>query len=128
MPVQAAITLTTGKVYNPRGKDSNGVASWKFPEDVNYGNGPSLLTESVSGPTKEGITRVRFKLDVIMLAGADSACACIGSELGRAIANIEVVLPSSFTAAQRADVRARIQALVGSAVFSTAVDNLEGSW
>lgn len=126
MPAQAALTLNT-KVYAPRGKTGN-IAGWALVGDATFGGATSNLTESVGTPSKEGVTRVQWKLVIPKAAAADSACACTGSILGTGIADIQIVIPSGFTTAERQDFVDRIQALVALAVFDSSVANLEGSW
>lgn len=126
MPVQAAIVLNT-KSYSPRGKTAD-VASWALVGDATFGGATSTIMESVRGPSKDGVYRVRFTLAVPKAAGADSACACLGQEIGSGVADIQIRLPSSFTSTERQDFVDRIQALVATAVFDAAVANLEGSW
>jgi len=126
MPVQSNLTLNT-KVYAPRGK-TNDIASWALVGDTTFGGATSTVTESVRGPSKDGINRVRFHLDVPKAADEDSACACVGQVLGRATADVNVVVPSSFTTAERQDLADRIQSLVAASIFDSAVGDLEGSW
>jgi hypothetical protein len=126
MAAQGNLTLNT-KVYTPRGKTGD-VASWALSGDATFGGATSIVTESVRGPSKAGINRVQFKLDVPKAAAADSACACAGSEIARGIANIEVTVPANFTSAERTDFALRIQGLVATAVFNTSITNLEGAW
>ena len=126
MPVQANITLDS-RVYAPRG-NINGVATWVLSTDPDFGNGMSTLSETVRGPSKEGILRIRFRLEVPKLATSGSTCQCEGEQLGFASAVVEVLVPRSFTPAERVNLRERLQGLVASAVVSAAIDNLEGSW
>lgn len=127
MAAQGNLTLNT-KVYNPRGKTGD-IAKWALVGDTTFGGGTSTVTESVRDPSgKDATSRIRFHLDFPKLASDDSACACTGSVLGTGSCDVYVTIPSVFTAAERADVRARIQSLVADAVFTAAIDNLEGSW
>lgn len=126
MPSQSTLTLNT-KAYAPRGK-SGDIATWALAGDTTFGGATSTVTESVRGPSKDGVTRIRFKLDVPKAASENSSCACIGQNIGTGIATVELVIPSGFTATERADFTDRIQGLVANAVFTAAGDNLEGSW
>ena len=126
MPSQSTLTLNT-KAYAPRGK-SGDIATWALAGDTTFGGATSTVTESVRGPSKDGVTRIRFKLDVPKAASENSSCACIGQNIGTGIATVELVIPSGFTATERADFTDRIQGLVAHAVFTAAGDNLEGSW
>lgn len=126
MSAQGNLTLNT-KVYAPRGKTGD-VAKWTLAGDTTFGGASSNVTESVRGPSKDGVSRVHFKLDVPKAADASSACACIGQQIGLGIADVNVTVPASFTAAERLDFVLRIQGLIANAVFTAAVQNLEGSW
>jgi hypothetical protein len=127
MAQQTALTLD-GAAYNPRGV-SGGIATWGVMPDTDFGGGLALLTERVQGPhPKTGQTRVLFSFQVPKLLGADSACGCAGDVASTAYANVEVVIPGNFTAAERVNLRQRIQALVAATPFNLAIDSLEPSW
>lgn len=126
MSSQSVLTLNT-KAYNPRGNIS-GVAKWSLVGDTSFGGAISDVTESVRGPSKDGIYRVLFKLNIPKAAGASSSCACEGDTIANALCNVEVVIPSLFSAAERTDLKLRIQSLVADAVFASAVEDLETSW
>lgn len=126
MPAAASLTLNT-KVYTPAGTDG-GITKWRFPGDTSFGGGLSSVTESVRGPSKDGIYRTRWTLAVSKLATADSNCGCVGQELGQGYADIQIRFPTLFTGAERQDFVDRLQALVAAAVFDTSVSVPEGSW
>ncbi len=126
MPVAAALTLNS-LVYSPRGTDQ-GITTWVYPGGVSFGGGISAVTESVRGPSKDGIWRTRWTLAATKLASADSACGCVGQEVGRVDANIEIRIPTLLTTAERQDFVDRLQALVALAVFDSSVSVPEGSW
>lgn len=127
MPAQTSLTLNT-KVYNPRGTQG-GISTWQLTGDATFGGASSSVTESVRGPGSDGNTRVRFLLTIPKAATADTSCACIGQLVGKpAKADVTVDVPTAFTAAERDDLRLRIQALVAHAVFTASVKDLEGSW
>lgn len=127
MPVQGNLTLNT-KVYAPRGKSSGDIANWALAGDATFGGATSIVSERVTGPSKEGVNRVTFKITLPKSAAADTTCACIGEVIATGICNVEIVVPSAFTAAERDDFTKRIQGLVANAVFTAAATNLEGSW
>lgn len=126
MAAQSALTLNT-KVYNPRGKMGD-VASWALLGDATFGGATSTVQLSVRGPSKDGVFRVREKLDVPKAADASSACACIGQEIARGVMAIDAIIPTAFTAAERDDFRLRSQALVAHAITTAALRDLEGAW
>ncbi len=126
MPAQSSITLNT-KVYAPRGTQ-NGVSTWALAGDTSFGGAVSTVTESVRGPLSDGTNRSRWIVTVPKAASVDSACACTGSLLGTAKADINLSVPTSFTAAERQDFVDRVQALVALSVFDVSVSTPEGSW
>lgn len=126
MAAQSNVTLNT-KVYAPRGKRGD-VAKWSLNGDASFGGATSDLTESLRGPTKLGVYRALFKLDVPKAATADSACGCAGSIVATGIAAIDVTIPANFTPAERLDFCLRIQGAVAHAIFTAGVHNLEGAW
>ena len=126
MAVQGVLTLNT-KAYNPRGKTGD-VALWALVGDTSFGGATSTVDESVRGPTKDGLYRSKFQVKIPKAATSDTSCACTGQEIARGLANIEMVIPSAFTAAERDDFTKRVQALVAHAVFTSAATNLESSW
>lgn len=126
MAVQGVLTLNT-KAYNPRGV-ADSIGRWALVGDASFGGATSQATESVRGPSKDGIYRVRWTLSVPSAATADSACACTGQLLGTADVDIVARIPSSFTTAQRQDFVDRIQSLVASTPFDVSISGLEPSW
>lgn len=126
MPVAANITLNT-KVYTPAGTDG-GITTWRFPGDATFGGGLSFVTESVRGPSKDGIWRTRWTLSASKLATVDSSCGCVGQEVGQGAADIQIRVPTIFSLAERQDFVDRLQALVALAVFDQSVSVPEGSW
>lgn len=126
MAAQSNLTLNT-KVYVPRGRNGD-EAAWALVGDATFGGATSLVKESVRGPSKDGITRVRFTLDVPKAASADSACGCTGQVTAQGYADIQIRVPSTFTTAERQDFVDRIQALVATSVFDVSVGALEPSW
>lgn len=125
MPTQTSLTLST-RVYTPAGT-TGGVSSWRYNDDTIY-HGVSLITESVRGPSKEGVNRVVFKMDIPRVQADDSACGCTGNVLDKAICRVEFVIPSGWSKTLRQEFLARFQDLAQSVPFEAAVENLEGSW
>lgn len=126
MTAQAVLTLNT-VAYNPRGTN-NGVSTWAKVGDTGFGGATSIATQSVRGPLNEGQTRVRLILTVPKLASEDSACGCAGTELSRGKMEITVDVPAGWTAAEKQDLRKRIQSQIADATFAAAVDTGEGVW
>jgi hypothetical protein len=126
MAAQGNLTLNT-KVYTPRGKTGD-VANWQLYGDTTFGGASSAVSESVRGPTKDGVSRVHWKVSVPKAAAADSACACTGEVTSLGIADIQITVPNNFTTAERQDLVDRIQSLVATSTFDDSVAKLESSW
>ncbi|DAD51001.1 TPA_asm: coat protein [ssRNA phage SRR6960540_1] len=126
MPVMSSVTLNS-KAYQPRGRDGD-VAKWALVGDASFGGATSTITESVRGPSKDGVNRVQFKLTIPKAAASDSACACTGQKLNQAIFNIEGVIPDQWTAAEREDAQLRATALAASTFFVAAVKDLNPAY
>lgn len=126
MPSAANLTLNS-KVYTPRGTDQ-GTTKWTLSGDASFGGGISTVAESVRGPSKDGIWRIRWTVSVPKLATVDSSCACVGQEIAQGYADIQVRVPTSFSAVERQDFVDRLQALVALSVFDVSVSGPEGSW
>lgn len=126
MATQGTLTLNT-KAYTPTGKTGD-VAGWRLAGDSTFGGAFSSVNVSVRGPNKDGRYVTRFLLKVPKAATTDSACGCAGTILDEGIADIQIRVSGLFTAAERTDFRTRLQNLVASAVFTAAIDNLEGAW
>lgn len=127
MAVQGTLTLNT-KAYAPRGRQNDGSMQWALVGDASFGGATSLVSTSVRGPSKDGLHRIRFKLDVPKAAAADSPCACVGQNIGLGIFDASIVVPSSYTLAERQDLADRIQGLIANAIFDAAVGSLEPAW
>jgi hypothetical protein len=126
MPAQSTLTLNT-KVYAPRGTQQ-GISTWALVGDATFGGAASQVTESVRGPLSDGKYRTRWVINLPKAATVDSACACVGQNLGVGKADIVIDIPTSFTQAERQDFVDRIQALVALSVFDVSVATPEGTW
>lgn len=126
MPVAANITLNS-KVYTPTGT-SGGITTWRLVGDATFGGGLSTVSESVRGPSKDGIWRTRWTLAVPKLATVDSSCGCVGQQIADAGADIQIRFPTLFTAAERQDLVDRVQSMVALTIFDQSVSVPEGSW
>lgn len=125
MASQSNLTLAT-RVFTPAGVQ-NGLATWRYVEDAVF-KSTSKVTQSVRGPSKDGVYRIEFKLDTPRALDVDSACGCAGTVVDKAMTRIETIYPASWTKAQRQEHADRIQSLVAGAVFTASHDDLEGSW
>jgi hypothetical protein len=122
MSQQANVTLNS-VIYAPAGS-SDGVATW-----MNRSGGSaasfSKLTEKFSDASSGGVVRIVFGLSVPVVQATDSAFAAAGTLLRSSTVQVSVWVPSGSTAAERADLLARIQALVAATPFTDAVNNLD---
>lgn len=118
-----AIVLN-GKTYDFIGFDQNGVATWQetsgdIPSSFGY------LTCRVTRGGSSAETVVRWRLTMPIVAASDSAC-CNGGKVLRIFRYDEgkVTVPSTSTAAERTDFRARILALTGTAQYVSSILHL----
>lgn len=68
---------------------------------------------------------VKWLLKVPVVKTDDTACGCAGEVVRTTYVNITMDLPRSATAAERADILARVRSLVASTQFGSSVSNLE---
>lgn len=125
MAQQANVTLNT-IVYAPGGT-TNGVSTWA---NRSGGSGASFtfLKEEFVQPTKGDVVRMKFSLDVPVVATSDSECACTGGLLRNSTIQLSVWVPQSSTSAERTDLYNRLKDLVLSAPVSNGVSNLDPTW
>lgn len=126
MAAQANVTLNA-VVYTPSGVDQKGTAKWTN-RTSGFGNGFSVISESVVTPSTGSVTKELFTLNIPIVATVDGACSCAGDLLRTSTVQISVWIPNSSTAAERLDLWTRIRDLVASAPFVNGVENLDPSY
>lgn len=118
------IVLNT-KTYTGTNSFVNGVVSW-IERAAGIAAGFSTLRSSLRmDPAREGKVRVKWDIDMPIVATEDSSCTCTGDVLRSAVADISVRLDKSLTLAERTDFANRLQDLVASAQFRASLINLE---
>lgn len=125
MAQQANVTLNS-VVYPPAGTFS-GVSSW-INRSGGYGTSFSTLKEQVVSPVKGDVVRIKFDLDLPVVATTDTDCSCAGTQLRKSTVQLSVWIPSSSTAAERLDLYTRLVDLMASTPVQNAVKNLEPSY
>jgi hypothetical protein len=125
MAQQANITLNS--VVYASGGTKNGVTTWT---NRSGGVGASFTNvhEEFVQPAKGKVVRMKFSLDVPVVATTDSVCGCAGTLLRTSTCQISVWVPQDSSAAERTDLLARITSLVGTAPFTNGVGNLDPTW
>ena len=99
----------------------NGISQW-WERSKSLVNAFSLLTNRISyNPSK---TVVAWKLTVPVVREADSACGCAGEVVRTTIADIVIRFDRNATAAERLDVKERIEDLVASTQFASSITDL----
>lgn len=116
--------VLNSKTYNFGGYDPNSVSQY-IERSAGVPSGFSLLTSRVQG-AGQGATdqKVRWWLNIPIIATVDSECACVGQVLRTYKVRIEVEEPAGSLAAERTDLQARIVALVSTTEFSASITNL----
>jgi hypothetical protein len=125
MAQQANVTLNS-VVYAPGGTH-NGISIWTN-RSGGFGASFTNLKEEFVQPAKGDVVRMKFSLDIPIVATTDTACGCAGTLERTSTCQISVWVPQSSTAAERADLLARITSLVASAPFTNGVGNLDPTW
>lgn len=126
MSQQAAVTLNS-VVYNPSGAN-NGTLYW-WDRSGGVANSFSPLTQVVtsnSGASKS--MKFSWRLVVPVVAGSDSSCSCAGSLLRSSAGNIVVTIDPNSTAAERADLYARLVSLIASDPVKNAIQDLNPAY
>jgi len=125
MTQQANVTLNT-VVYAPNGT-SNGVATWAY-RGGGYGNSFTFLTEKMTQANNSSVVRTEFKLTLPIVETVGTSTAAIGDLLRTSQVFITLLQPANSTAAERTDLKLRIQNLVASTPFTDAVGNLDPAY
>jgi len=118
---QANVTLNS-VVYAPAGTN-DGTSLW-VNRSGGFGNSFSNLTEKFTQPTTGKVVKAIFSLAIPVVQAADSAFAAAGTLLRTSTVQVSVWVPADSTAAERADLLARIQGLVAATPFTDAVNSL----
>lgn len=114
----ANIVLNT-KTYNGRGL-LNGIARY-----VESSGGIAAAFSPLSGTVNlDSKSRARWKLDMPVVAEEASACACPGSVIRVANADINIRMDLGMTLAERTDFADRIKDLVSHADFRASIISL----
>lgn len=123
MSAFAPITLTdeaTGNViFSPSSLDKEGVATWRSADtmlDAQY-----VVTQSLTVPKTNGqMIRLKQRVMIPLFDAIDTT-----KKIGEAYANVEIVAPRYSTDSVRKDLRAYAKSLLGNAVTTAALGNLE---
>lgn len=116
-----------GKTYTGQGYNTQGWSVWS---EVSGGIAAafSYLTNRLIVGTGKKATTNRWNLAVPITATEDSACGCEGSLIGTNRAGIWLDFRPGATAAERADLYARLEALVTTAAVETNSNGLTQSF
>lgn len=112
-----------GKTYTGQGYNAQGWSVWS---EVSGGIAAafSYLTNRVIVGTGKKATTNRWNLAVPVTVPEDSACGCEGELIGTNRAGFWLDFRPGATAAERADIYARLEALVATAAVETNSNNL----
>lgn len=122
MSLQADVTLNS-VVYSSSGT-SNGITKWVNRAGGILNSFKKLTQAFVTGSGARKLTKVTFRLELPVVATADSACSCIGALLRTSSAQIDFWVDPNASAAERADLVAQVKDLAASAAVSNAVSDL----
>lgn len=117
-----ALTLNT-KTYTFM-SDTQGVITW-LETSGGVPTGFSSATATIRSPNKAGSPyRAEWRLDLPVVATADSACSCTGTVLRDEAVRVVVEIPDSGTTSERTDFALRLKDLVASSQFQTMLISL----
>lgn len=117
------LTLNT-KTYTGAGL-LNGLVSW-IERSLGIASGFSTVRSSLrTDPEKAGKVRIKWDMDMPVIATESSACSCAGDVLRSGDFAISIRLDKGLTTAERTDLAERLEDLVASAPFKASIINLE---
>lgn len=123
MSQQASVTLNT-VAYSPAGVENN-VATW-INRASSFYKGFKTLTQKFLDPSSGGTqTKMTFSLDIPVVATADGANYRAGDLLRVNSAVVSVWVNGNSTSAERTDLQLSLKDLMSSAMFTSAVINLD---
>lgn len=121
-----AITLNS-VAYNWSGFDNSGTSRWTATAAgvaSAFSNLTARVTIGAQTSNASSPSRAKWRVQVPVVATEDSSCSCVGTVLRTAYAEVTVDFHPTATAAERQDVRKRIQSLVLTTEWIASVDNL----
>lgn len=126
MSQQAAVTLNT-VVYDPAGAN-NGILTW-----VNRVGGVlnsfSKLTQGfITNSGARKLTKASFRVEVPVVATADSTCSCAGAVLRTSSAQIDFWIDPNATLVERTDLFNRVKDLAASTLVGDTVKDLNPAY
>lgn len=120
------LTLNT-KTYTGAGL-LNGVVSW-IERSLGIASGFSAVRSSLRiDPESQkdgGKIRIKWDLELPVVATEDSSCSCAGEVLRKADVNITIRIDKGYTTAERTDFMERLEDLVQTTQFRASVISLE---
>lgn len=128
MSQQAAVTLNT-VVYDPAGSDSkSGLVLW-FNRAGGLLNSFSRLSQRfLTGVGGTKATRISFRVEVPIVATADSTCACTGALLRTGSFDVQFSVDPGSTLAERTDLYLRAKDLLATDLVKFGIENLDPAY
>lgn len=126
MGQQAALTLNTVS-YSPAGT-SNGISSWVSRVGGVLNSFSNVTQRFITGSGARKMTKVTHRIEVPVVATADSTCSCAGALLRTSSCQIEFWLDPESTLAERTDLYLRVKDLVAATMFVASVENLDPAY
>lgn len=111
------------KTYAGIGFNQNGQSVFT-EQSAGSPSGFGYLTGKVTTATGKTDSTVKWNLSLPVIATASSECSCVGDVLRTYYVRMEVSIPSGSSAAERADLLARLQGLVQTAQFTGSLTGL----
>lgn len=126
MSQQASVTLNS-IVYDPAGADK-GILKWVNRVGGILNSFSNLTQGFITNSGVRKMTKVTYRVEVPIVAATDTTCGCAGSLLRTSSAQIDFWVDPNATAAERADLVARVKDLAASALVSSGVGSLDPAY
>jgi hypothetical protein len=106
-------------VFSPSSLDKDGVATWRSADTML--DAQFVVTQSLTVPKTNGqMIRLKQRIMIPIFDAIDTT-----KKIGEAYANVEIVAPRFSTDIVRKDLRAYAKSMLGHAVTTAALSNLE---
>lgn len=126
MSQQASVTLNT-VVYDPDGA-KDGRVIWTNRTGGILNSFSMLYQRFLTAVGGLKLTKVNFKLEVPVVATADTTCSCAGTVLRTGMGTIEVSFAPDSTLAERTDFYLRLKDLIASDLVKHAIEDLNPAY
>lgn len=126
MSQQAAVTLNT-IVYDPAGANK-GILLWVNRTGGILNSFSSLTQGFITNSGARKLTKASYRVEIPVVATADSSCSCTGAVLRTSSAQIDFWIDPNATLTERTDLYNRVKDLAASALVGSTVKDLNPAY